>query len=251
MLLSTPTQISGVDGCKDGRWIAVTAILKAFDKAEVKIFENVADLISELAPRSIIAIDVPIGLPERAIGGGREPDWVARAFLGPRKASVFPVPSREAVNAYAQGEYKQVCDVACKTSDPPRALSRQAFEILPRIQQIDAILREHPAFREPMFEVHPEVSFQVMNKNRPLTEPKKFNGRIHRPGMQLRKELLMKQGFPCSFLNQSPPRGAGFDDFYDACACAWSAKRILFGTARVFPSYPPLDEEGLQQAIRA
>jgi predicted RNase H-like nuclease len=250
MLLSTPTQISGVDCCKAGRWIAVTAILEAFDKAEVKVFENVADLISELAPRSIIAIDVPIGLPERAIGGGREPDWVARAFLGPRKASVFPVPSRRVVYAYEYC-YEEVCTVAQETSDPPKKPSQQVFGIFPRIQQIDVILRQDPVLRERIFEVHPEVSFQVMNNERPLLQPKKFKGRIHEPGMRSRRNLLTKGGFAASFLNKKPPRGAEWDDFYDACACAWSAKRILFGTARVFPSHPPLDEAGLRQAIRA
>jgi predicted RNase H-like nuclease len=249
MLLSTPTQISGVDGCKAG-WIAVTTTTESFDKAEVKIFKSVAALVSELAPRSIIAIDMPIGLPERAIKGGREPDWAARAFLGPRRASVFPVPSRKAVYVHEQG-YRRVCDIARETSDQKRAPSKQLFGILRRIQQIDEILRREPVLRDRVFEVHPEVSFKVMNNDESLPERKKVKGRINPQGMQLRKELLAKEGFPFSFLDQIPPQGAGHDDFYDACACAWSAKRIVYGTARVFPSHPPIDGEGLEQAIRA
>jgi predicted RNase H-like nuclease len=90
-----------------------------------------------------------------------------------------------------------------------------------------------------------------MNNDESLPERKKVKGRINPQGMQLRKELLAKEGFPLSFLDQIPPQGAGRDDFYDACACAWSAKRIFYGKARVFPSHPPLDGEGLGQAIRA
>jgi predicted RNase H-like nuclease len=90
-----------------------------------------------------------------------------------------------------------------------------------------------------------------MNNNEPLLERKKINGRIHWRGMKIRTELLMKEGFPLSFLEQSPPHGAGRDDFYDAYACAWSAKRILEGKALVFPPHPSLDGEGLEQAIRA
>jgi predicted RNase H-like nuclease len=249
LLLSTPTKIAGVDGCKAG-WIAVTAALESFDKPEFKVFESVAALITELAPRSLIAIDIPIGLPERAIRGGREPDWAAREFLGSQRASVFPVPSRRAVYACANG-YTSVCIKAQDTSDPPKKPSRQLFGILPRIQQIDEILRQKPELRERVFEVHPEVSFTVMNGDEPLPERKKVKGRINPHGMQLRKKLLAKEGFPRSFLDQTPPLGGRRDDFYDACACAWSAKRIFAGKARVFPWPPPIDSEGLEQAIRA
>ncbi len=249
MLLKMTTQITGVDGCKAG-WIAVTTTPESFDNAEAKIFETFAELVAELAPRSIIAIDIPIGLPESAIRGGREPDWAAREFLGLQRASVFPVPSRRAVYAHEQG-YAAVSVTAQDTSEPPIKPSKQLFGILPRIRQIDEILRQDPALRERVFEVHPEVSFKVMNNNEPLPEWKKVKGRINPLGMQIRKELLTKEGFPRPFLNQTPPDGAGRDDFYDACACAWSAKRILQGKARVFPARPAVDAEGLEQAIRA
>lgn len=204
MLPPEPAEISGVDGCKGGNWIAVIATPGSFDKAEVKIFQSAAALLSELAPRSVIAIDVPIGLPERTINGAREPDWAARAFLGPRRMSVFPVPSRKAVYAHAQG-YAQVCVTACETSDPPKAVSKQLFGILPRILEVDSILRGSPALRRRVFEVHPEVSFQVMNNDVPLLEPKKVKGRINLPGMELRKELLEKEGFSPQFLSRKPP----------------------------------------------
>ncbi|MCI0466614.1 MAG: DUF429 domain-containing protein [Beijerinckiaceae bacterium] len=249
MLFAVATQIAGVDACKGGKWIAVIATPDSFDKAEVTIFKTAAALISEVAPRSLITIDVPIGLPERAISGGRECDWAARAFLGPRRTSVFLVPSRQAVYAHAQG-YAQVCAAARTTSVPPRAVSKQLFGILPRIQEIDLMLRQKPMLRERAFEVHPEVSFQVMNNGKPLP-PKKVKGRLSPPGTEFRKKLLAREGFSSSFLSQKPPRGAALDDFYDACACAWSAKRILLGSAQVFPSHPPLDAEGLEQAIRA
>jgi predicted RNase H-like nuclease len=252
MLLREPVQIAGVDGCKGGRWVSVTASVEDFGEAEVEIFQSAASLIAETAPRSIIAIDVPIGLPELATNGGREADREARKFLGRRGVSVFPVPSRRAVFAHARRaqDYKLVCTVARKTSNPRKAISRQLFAILDRIQEIDLILHQDPVLWRRVFEVHPEVSFQVMNYNQPLP-PKKVEGRISLPGMEFRKKLLIKAGFSPSFLSQKPPRGAALDDFYDACACARSAKRILLGTARVFPSHPLMDAEGLEQAIRA
>lgn len=243
MRVEQPTQIAGVDGCKAG-WIAVIAVPDAFETAEVKIFARFAELISQLPARSIIAIDMPIGLPKRTKKGGRRPDWAAREFLRPHQARIFPVPSRQAAYAYAKG-FTEVCAIARETSDPARAPSIQLFAILPRIQQIDEILRQEPALRERVFEVHPEVSFKVMNANEPLPSKKGEHG------IRLRQSLLNKEGFAAAFLDRRPPRGAAKDDFYDACACAWSARRILRGKARVFPAHPPLDGEGLEQAIRA
>jgi predicted RNase H-like nuclease len=109
-------QIAGVVGCKAG-WIAVILQPDSPARAEAKVFENFMKLAGVLNPDSIIAVDMPIGLPERASKGGRAPDWAAKEFLRPRKGSVFLVPSRPAVYAYEQG-YAQVCTVARETSDP-------------------------------------------------------------------------------------------------------------------------------------
>ncbi|MGH6813684.1 MAG: DUF429 domain-containing protein [Methylocella sp.] len=249
MVIRKSTLIVGVDGCKAG-WIAVTFMPDAPSQAEVKVFKSFADLVSGLQPVSIIAVDMPIGLPDRTIKGGREPDWDAKKFLGPRRASVFLVPSRGAVYAHEQG-YAHVCAVARETSDPPRSPSIQAYWIFPRIQQIDRILRQDLALRKRVFEVHPEVSFSLMNNGEPIPERKKVKGHVYLPGMQRRTALLARQGFSATFLDANPPKGAAPDDFYDACACAWSGNRILRRDARVFPARPGVDAEGLQAAIRA
>lgn len=80
---------------------------------------------------------------------------------------------------------------------------------------------------------------------------KKIKGRIHELGMEMRKALLAERGFALGFLQAKPPRGAARDDFYDACACAWSARRILAGEHRSFPAEPGVDAEGLPVAIWA
>ena len=101
------------------------------------------------------------------------------------------------------------------------------------------------------FEVHPEVSFTVMYGDKPIPEPKKVNRRVHALGMRCRKELLAGQDFASGFLEAKPPLGAALDDFYDACACAWSGARILRQEERIFPPEPGIDAKGLQVAIRA
>ncbi|MDQ7076971.1 MAG: DUF429 domain-containing protein [Robiginitomaculum sp.] len=49
---------------------------------------------------------------------------------------------------------------------------------------------------------------------------------------------------------RSPPLSAVRNDFLDACACAWTAQRILFGAAETLPKDPARDANGLEMAIR-
>lgn len=97
--------------------------------------------------------------------------------------------------------------MARETSDPRRAPSIQAYSIFPRIQQIDQMLRQDKALRRRVFEVHPEVSFTVMNGDKPIPEPRKVNRRVHALGMRCRKELLAEQDFASGFLEAKPRLG--------------------------------------------
>ncbi len=166
--------IVGVDGCKGG-WIAVSLERDEIGAARAKIFEDFRSfeaLVDAFAPKATIAVDMPIGLPERTGRGGREPDRAAREFLKPRSATVFPVPSRAAVYTFDDSAddkgYAQACAVARKTSEPSKAFSIQVFSIFPRIRQIDRLLTDKVDLRTRVFEVHPEVSFALMNGGLPL-----------------------------------------------------------------------------------
>jgi predicted RNase H-like nuclease len=247
--IADPSHIAGVDGCKAG-WVAVLFPSGRPDQAEARVFPSFAELLEALPQNSLIGVDMPIGLPDRVRQGGREPDWAAREFLGLCRSRVFLIPSRSAVYTYAQG-YAAVCAEAEKTSDPPRAVSKQAFWILPRIQEIDRILIGDSSARSRVFEVHPEISFALMSGGRPLLEPKKVKGRDHLPGLEQRKQLLQQNAFALTLLEAARRAGVGLDDLLDACACAWSAVRFAKGQARLFPPHPGTDAYGLEVAIRA
>ncbi|WP_051335361.1 DUF429 domain-containing protein [Methylocapsa acidiphila] len=238
--------IIGVDGCKGG-WIAVSFAAGDLGAAQAKVFKYFKCLLKTFAPGATIAVDMPIGLPERTGRGGRAADREAKVFLMSRGASVFSVPSRRAVFTQA---YPQACEVARETSEGQKAFSIQAFSIFPRIREIDGLLQQDHALRGQVFETHPEVSFALMNGGTPLA-PKKIKGRINKSGMEQRKALLARQGFALDFLKEKPPRSAAEDDFYDACACAWSGARILREGARAFPPEPEaeVDATGLRVAI--
>lgn len=235
--------VRGVDGCPAG-WIAVTIAATGPLTPCVTITRDFAELTTIVEK---IAVDMPIGLPERAGPGGRGPESLVRPLLGERQSSVFSVPSRAAVFA---ADYGEACRLALETSEPPRKVSKQAFFLFPKIREVDALLRGDPALVERVHEVHPEVAFRTLNGETPLALPKKVSSRGHPPGLALRRDLLVAAGYDSAFLSKAP-RGAGLDDLLDAAVNALVARRLHDGTARSFPDPPGRDAHGLPVAIWA
>ena len=238
--------LAGVDGCRTG-WLVVL-IRPAGDEARHRIVPRFSDLIATPENPAVTAVDIPVGLPERTGPGGRAAENAIRALLGARQSSVFSVPSRAALEAV---DYRQACDIALSTSDPPRKISRQLNMIAPKIREVDACLCADPSFAASVHEVHPELAFWRLNGGRALDQPKKIKSRPHEPGLALRRELLIAAGMPRDAIKAPPPAGAGADDLLDAFACAAIARRIHAGMAQPFPDPPPRDSYGLRMAIWA
>jgi predicted RNase H-like nuclease len=218
------TALAGLDGCRAG-FLAAVAPDGRLDSAR---FEPVGDLPAFLArPFAVIAVDMPIGLPDRVGAGGRGPEAALRPRLGARQSSVFAIPARAAVEA---GDYGAACRIAAATSDPPRKVSKQAFALFPKILALDAALRGDPAAAARTFEVHPEGAFAAM-AGRPLDAPKKIRGTPNPAGLAERRALLEAQGFAPALLASPPPPGAQADDALDALACLWTARRLRDGEA--------------------
>lgn len=238
--------MAGVDGCPGG-WACVTTRADGADPA-FALHDGFAALVASLPADAVIAVDMPIGLPDRIGAGGRGPEGALRPLLGERQSSVFSVPSRRAVYA---ADYGTACAEALATSEPPRKVSKQAFFLFPKVREIDAMLRADGALAARVHECHPEGAFMMLNGRRPLALPKKVKSQPHGPGLEERRALLRAAGFPDAFLSARPPRGCGADDLLDACACAVTAGRIARGDAVSFPAEPGRDGFGLVMAIRA
>jgi predicted RNase H-like nuclease len=236
--------LAGIDGCPAG-WIA--AFVRA-DEVRVRVVPRFADVLAAPEAPAVIAVDMPIGLPERAGPGGRAAERAVRPLLGERQSSVFSVPSRAAIAAETYGE---ACAIALATSEPARKVSRQLFMLAPKIREVDAALRADATLAQRVFEVHPEVAFWRLNGDMALSEPKKVKSRPYDAGLALRRKLLIGAGLPPAAVEASPPKGAGPDDLIDALACAAIARRIHAGEARPFPDPPERDASGLTMAIWA
>jgi predicted RNase H-like nuclease len=238
--------LAGVDGCPSG-WIAAF-VHPAADAVELAIFSCFADVLAAKQRPVIVAIDIPVGLPKIAGKGGRAAENAVRSLLGERQSSVFSVPARASIYAC---DYSEACHIALGHSDPPRKISKQLFNIAPKIREVDEMLRTDISLAARLYEVHPELAFWRLNGERPLNEPKKIKSRCHEPGLTQRRRLLIEAGFHVNIVNTIPPKGAGADDLLDAFACAAIARRLHTGIARPFPNPPPCDDYGLPMAIWA
>lgn len=256
-LASAGRAIAGVDGCKAG-WIAVT--LAPGGQPAVGVHARFDGLVEGLPGDAVVAVDMPIGLPDLTGRGGRGPETLVRPLLGQRQSSVFSIPSRAAV--YAAQEpfttldhwyeaHRAASATARQTSQPPRAVSIQAFGIFPKMREIDALLRERADLRQRVIESHPEVAFWRLNGDHAMRLPKKVKGTINPPGMAERRNLLRGLGLAGEFLERTPPHGAATDDFLDACALLFIAARHARGEARPFPDPPGQDGHGIAMAIWA
>ena len=237
-------RVAGVDGCKGG-WIVAIAPAEDDSAPVIRVVPRLSDLLAGPDAPVLIAVDMPIGLPDRIEGSGRGPEQLVRPLLAGRQSSVFSIPSRSAVEAQ---DYAEACRLALATSQPPRRVSKQGFHLFPKIREIDGMLRAEPELVTRVVEVHPELAFRTL-AGRSLLHPKKIKGAINPAGMAERRGLLAQAGLPVSVLEGPAPRGAAPDDLLDALAALVVARRIAAGRGTPFPDPPGRDSHGLPIAI--
>jgi len=158
----------GIDGCKAG-WVVWQLNSGSPSFQIVTSLSDIADLLTQ----SRALIDIPIGFSD-STQPDRLCDQAARKFLAPKRgSSVFPVPCKEA--AYAE-TYQQACQINMEQLG--KKISKQTWYILPKVCEVDALLREHHSVM--LRESHPEVVFKALNKQ-PLSHSKKtIEGREER-----------------------------------------------------------------------
>ncbi len=235
-------RVAGADGCKPG-WVVVAFSVESPEHATVTLAEHISG-VSDQQPDRLL-IDMPIGLPDVAQRGGRLCDKAARALLGwPRSSSVFSPPARPTLTAT---DYTDALVRNRATDADAPGLSKESFYLFPRIREVDAWITPHR--QSWASEGHPEVSFARMNE-------RQTGGGSLRPGKrtpegrQLRRALLIGAGFRPD--EWTKPKGAAWDDVFDAAALAWSAARWLDGSGIVLPgTATERDARGLEMTIRA
>jgi len=232
---------AGVDGCRGG-WLV---LLAAYDEpaahplqAAMHVCATFAEVLALRPHPTAMAVDMPIGLLECAVPGGRECDRAARALLGrPRASSVFSPPARPAL---VNGGY---ADAMLRNG---AGLSKQAYNILPRIREVDDAMT--PALQRRVFETHPELVFARL-AGHPMR-----HGKRTAAGASERLACLRPVwgGALPDAQRARAQLGRGkvaLDDVLDACALAHAAWCIHRGDGRRYPELPACDTRGLRMEV--
>ena len=171
-----------------------------------------------------------------------ECDQEARRVLGePRRRSVFRAPARAVLDADDYDDANRL-----SLTETGTGLTRQAFGILGKCREVDQLLRDNPAMRPVIREIHPEVCFWALGGGKPMKHYKKDNA-----GFRERLDVLQRTWPSASHeiertLSEFKPYGKAVarDDAVDAMVAAVTATATA-DTLRTLPVMPPSDAFGL------
>ena len=203
------TRVAGIDIAR-GAWLVVYLENGRFDGARV-----VERLVGADIDAEVVAIDVPLELPETTIG--RPAEAAARRRLGERRSSVF---SSLPVELYA-------ADYTESTREDARnrfgtSFSKQAWNLRAAIWDAAA------ARTSSWYETHPELAYAEIH-GRPLESKKRWSG------IKQRLDCLATVGVDVPVIEGDLHP----DDAVDAAVCAHVAWRIATGAAARVPETGP------------
>ena len=201
------------------------------------LLPNLADLREAILGGRIAlaAIDMPIGLPPN---GSRPCDLAARALLGSRRSTVFAAPPRACLDHI--GDWPAAL-AAARDAHGGKGISKQAFHLLARIAQAEALTREVGTGR--LVESHPELALARL-AGHALASKHKTEGREQR-------RRALRNGFVDPDRIHGPAPRAGIrakpDDLLDALALGATARRLFAGEAVLLGGEP--DGTGLTMTV--
>ena len=234
-----PLIAAGIDGCRGG-WVCA-----GWDGAgwSLDCLPTLESIVPMLAPHATVCIDIPIGLSS---DGFRACDRAARQLLGKRSSSVFPVPPRLALAPLTYEEINSASKEHCG-----KGVSKQAFYLLPKIRETEALLRSSGSDNFDWLETHPELCFSSFNGAVPMKHTKKTDA-----GFRERRRILSRHIQTKTVdslirnLMASVPRGqCARDDMMDALVCGVVARLDAARRECLPPGEQEFDEVGLPMRI--
>lgn len=230
--------VAGVDGFKRG-WRVVLCEMET-DTWSTRDVPKFGDVLQLREAPAIVCVDIPIGLQEYASPGGRECDSLARVLLGPgpRRSSVFSALGRQTLGCRDQAHANETSVAAGGVG-----VGAHAWGLREKLREVDGAMSTER--QTVVFEVHPELCFWAMNERQPMRHAKKSG-----TGQCDRIARLVQSGVSKTFLDKVlGDLQSGHDDFIDACAAAWTARRVFDGVAERLPTNVVRDSRGLDMAM--
>jgi len=201
----------GIDACKFG-WIAI--VIDKSGEFEFSKHSTFPSIISTYPNAEKYLVDMVIGLADK--NHPREVEQLVRQKLKPNRTStVFTPPCREAV-------YEKTYEAAKKKNITitGKSISIQAWNVVPKIREIDEFILKNKNLRSKIKEAHPELCFASLNNGTTMQFKKSIKeGEEERLALLSlffpKSKLIFKQGSK-SFLKKEVKN----DDIIDALSLA-------------------------------
>ncbi len=220
--------VAAVTPCPGG-WLVASAKLHAatFSPEEPRVLSKFSEVFEERPLFEVIALNAPVGYadtPEEERGC----DVIARRLLGRRSMTVKRTPTRGTV------------ETGLVRLD--EHLDAITLVLLGRYCEVNVEML--PYRQRTVYEAHPELSFYVINGDKPLVRSKKSD-----EGIAERRVLLEKRIPGVKRILDAQLRGVPTSHLYDVAALLWTARRIAAKAANRIPEDPEWDSEGLRKEI--
>lgn len=229
---------AGIDGCR-GKWLGVGLAERTY---HIQLFDHISEACDFFKATDRVLLDMPIGLAESTADS--RPETELRRHLKGKSASVFNAPCRQAL---VESDHPAASSVNRKYLG--KGLSRQTFNIMPKIFEVDRFLEQNPEWKERLWESHPEYCFSLLNNGVPIAENKRTPA-----GALVRLELLtvIEPRAPMilkSFQKLYPGLSRKTDDLLDALVLAVIGRIGLEGQTISLPEPAPRDPCGIPMRI--
>ena len=229
--------VLGIDACPAG-WAVCR--LDQTGGCALCVVEHIESLGDAIESSSGAYIDMPIGIPSDA---KRCCDSKAKTLLGRHHARVFMTPARE---VFEQPDYQRAN--ALSKQRYGGGLSKQMWNIMPKVRSLDALLQRRRSLRQRLHECHPEIALwglggEVIASNKATPEGKSARVRLLRAYIDQPEHLIAE------VRHEIPVKHARDDDLTDAMICAVTAAGVWDGTVHPLDKALPIDDTGLAMNI--
>ena len=201
----------GLDGCRYG-WVCCQI---QDEKISFVLLKHISDITR--LNSTLIFVDIPIGLGDIKVK--RTIDIELRKLLSKsRKSSVFTPPIMEVLDVE---NYKIGNEISKKISG--KGISIQSWNISKKIKEVNDFKLSKESNEMNLFESHPELCFESLNKN-PLVHSKKTHEGVLERLAIINKYILLSPNKVDDFYRKFKSNMLKKDDIVDAAVLALSAK---------------------------
>jgi predicted RNase H-like nuclease len=227
--------LGGVTPCPGG-WLILPARLAGVTVIveEPMVVKTLVEVLEYKPKFEAAAIYAPVGFEDEPAGPYRPCDDEARDMVGwPRLVAIKPTPSRAALHAPTRDEARQI--EPWLTSDDLRRFKW--------IREAEAEFQ--PFHQRNWFAGHPDLSFYVLNGDRPVTSSP------YQPDGVLERMNLIKAKLPGveEAVVATPPAGAGQIHLLQCAGLLWTARRAAGRAVNRLPMDPNWDTTGLRMEL--